>query len=163
MTGMTSDNIPGSSLRCIRCRNEVTEADEFCPRCGTLFHDTVFCSNHLDRVAEGACVICASAFCRECLKWKHGMFLCEVHKRYEIHQGMARVFGSNDGAQAQYAVSCLEQAEIHPFLYNRLPNMSTEVNAFLDEEHKVLVPVHEVMVAEEILRQLGILADRGMA
>ena len=149
----------GDVLRCRRCNTAVGEVEDFCPRCGNLFHKSVNCTVHPDRAARGVCVVCATALCGRCGKQKRGVWLCAEHAHYEIYQSMVRVFGTRDAVQAQYAASCLEQAGAHAFVYSRMPAMSAEGEAGIVGEHKVLVPPGEVLAAEQLLGELGILGS----
>jgi ribosomal protein S27AE len=67
------------TLACDYCQNPVTESDEFCPNCGSLFEQNVFCANHPDRDAEGVCIICGAACCSACGGLVNDLFLCERH------------------------------------------------------------------------------------
>ena len=98
------------------------------------------------------------ALCNRCAKRKNGVWLCVDHRHYEIYQSLVRVFGTRDAVQAQYAASCIEQAGGHPFVYSRMPTMSSEGEAGIVGEHKVLVPPGEVMAVEEVLRELELLS-----
>lgn len=157
------------SFECPECRSEVASADEFCPRCGTLFLDHVLCHDHRNRHAEGACVICRIAFCRECGRRVNNHFLCNDHRDYEIHQEMARIHGTLDDIAAQYARSCLEQAGFHPYLFCRVQprggprfvytlfKAAGERDGHLINEIKVMVPLQEVVAAERLLKKLLIM------
>jgi hypothetical protein len=160
----------GRIMECPRCKGGVQGSDEFCPDCGELLVEGISCTNHPDKLAKGACVICCAAYCSLCGNRRGHPFLCGVHGHYEIYQGMARVYGTNDAAQAGYAASCLEQRQLHPMLYSRkaspihmggseytLLHMSGETSGHVVNEIKLMVPVQEVLVAEEILQELEML------
>jgi hypothetical protein len=75
---------------------------------------------------------------------------------------MARVFGSTDNVQTQFAVTCLQQRGFHPFLYSRLFNPTADkvaISALRNfgnhpiEEQKVLVPFPEVLLAKQELKK----------
>ncbi|MCI0691071.1 hypothetical protein L0337_03580 [candidate division KSB1 bacterium] len=162
MTEQTSE-----TLVCGHCKNPITESDEFCPKCGSIFEDNVFCANHPERDAKGVCIICCEALCAECGGRVNDLFLCKRHWQYEIIEGMARVFGSNDTALLQYAKSCLEQEGLHPFLFSRkatafaggapewtLFRSAGDYNGHFINEFKVLVPCQEVIKAERVLTDL---------
>ena len=164
------DNSTGNAFICDRCKNEVQETDEFCPNCGGLFKDNVFCDNHHQQEAEGVCIICCLPYCEACGSWVNNLFLCANHEGYEIYQGMARVYGISDDAIAQYVRECLEQAGLHPFLYCRkassisvgaanytLFRASGEYDGHIINEIKVMVPCQEVVQAEQELKDLDVL------
>lgn len=154
--------------RCARCSES---GNDFCPDCGTLFIENVKCVNHDSRNAEGVCIICCEAFCNECGFFvDEKIFLCNEHSNYEIYEGMARVYGSVDSLEIDYAKSCLEQAELNPLIYSRkasplhmggsdysLFRASGDYDGHIVNEIKLMVPVQQVIKAEEVLRQLEIL------
>ncbi len=165
------DKSTNDELVCSHCHNDIIDTNEFCPSCGSLFKDSIVCENHRQREAEAVCIICCIPLCSECGGRVNGLFLCEKHENYEIYQGMARVFGMSDEAQARYAHSCLEQAGFHPFLYSRkvspislggpdytLFRASGEYDGHIINEIKVMVPCQEVVRAEQVLRDLDILS-----
>jgi hypothetical protein len=161
------DDSQQSDLTCENCEAPVTEQDTFCRNCGAIFSDQLYCVKHPTDQAEGVCVICCKPYCEKCGKGTNGVFLCGSHCAYEVQEGMARVFGSIDNVQAQYATTCLEQAGYHPFLYSRRRNpgagmiegwMRGGIRNYGNHpivEIKVLVPFSEVLKAEETLKELG--------
>ncbi|MDZ7262855.1 MAG: hypothetical protein ONB05_12220 [candidate division KSB1 bacterium] len=164
------NNSENKIFTCIVCDHQVQEGDEFCPNCGTLFEDNVFCENHPKQEAQGVCIICCLPFCQQCGERVNDLFLCATHSNYEIYQGMARVFGNSDVTLTEYARQCLEQAGLHPFLYSRkaspisvggpdyrLFQASGEFDGHIINEIKVMVPCPEVPEAEKLLRDLEIL------
>ena len=157
--------VPSSEndLTCEDCGCEVSGKDAFCPECGGIFTSPTFCATHPGVEAEGVCVICHTGFCAACGSRVSKLFLCNIHSRYEIMEGKARVFGSLDNVQAQYATRCLEHAGLHPFFYSRRYNPGPAVNPFFAwrlfgnhviQELKVFVPFSEVQDAEKILVEL---------
>ena len=156
---------------CGRCERAADNEDDFCPDCGTLFITGVKCSCHSDKDAEGVCIICCEPFCKDCgLFVNDRVFLCTDHSEYEIFEDMARVYGSFDYVHVDYAKSCLEQAGLNPMIYTRKANpihmgtseytlfeASGDYAGHLVNEIKLIVPVQQVLKAEEILRELEIL------
>jgi len=155
---------------CTQCSNGISMSDEFCPHCGHLLLKETRCRTHPDAPAAGVCIICAEPFCRSCSERVGKLFLCNDHCRYEIYQGMARVYGSSDAVQVDYAKSCLVEAGFHPFVYSRkaspmslggpdymLFNASGEYDGHIVNEFKLMVPCQEVPAAEDTLRHLEIL------
>ena len=155
-----------SDLTCERCGQPVAQNDEFCRNCGALFSDQLRCSVHPSVEAAGVCVICSKPFCKTCGGDANKIFFCDPHfAEYEIHEGMARVFGCTDNVQAQFATTCLEQAGFHPFLYTRMFNPGADLVAVTGPrnfgrhpimELKVLVPFIEVLKAKKTLKQLDL-------
>ena len=47
-----------NSIICSYCNSTVKEDDDFCPECGALFIDEVYCENHNNILAKGVCIIC---------------------------------------------------------------------------------------------------------
>ena len=157
---------PQSELTCDRCGQSVTQEDVFCRSCGALFSDQLRCSVHHSVEAAGVCVICSKPFCEKCGGDTNKIFLCDPHfAEYEIHEGMARVFGCTDNVQAQFVTTCLEQAGFHPFLYSRMFNPGADLVAIIGPrnfgrhpivELKVLLPFSEVLKAKKTLGELDL-------
>ncbi|MGE5682969.1 MAG: hypothetical protein ACM34K_19035 [Bacillota bacterium] len=155
------------NLQCELCGATVDQDNEFCPECGSIFIDGVKCSNHPDRDAEGVCIICSQAYCSYCGAFLNDIYLCEDHQNYEIIEGMARVYGINDAAQAEFVLSCLDRGGLHPILFSRKANpilfgeanytlfrASGEYRGNLINEVKIMVPVQEVIKAVEIIKEI---------
>ena len=156
------------ALVCARCNNEVKAEDDFCPHCGELFADRVFCSQHPQIEATGVCIICSLPCCSDCGGLVFNRFLCDHHSKYEIYEGTVRVYGVLDDLAAQYAKSCLEQAGLHPILYSRtqpkggprfvytLYEAAGDYDGHIINEIKVMVPCQEVEEAEKVLISLNL-------
>jgi hypothetical protein len=112
------------------------------------------------------CVICRKRCCSKCGGDVNKIFLCDKHSEYELHEGMARVYGTIDNVQAQFVTKCLEQAGCHPFLYSRKFNPGAGMidswvrlgirnyGKYPIAEMKVLVPFAEVLKAEKLVKRL---------
>jgi len=154
---------------CDYCKNPVREDDEFCPDCGAIFIKDVKCVRHSMTQAEGVCVICNVPFCEKCGTWINKIFLCHKHEKYEIIQGMARIYGINDASQAELVIGILKEKGYHPFLYSRKSNPlhmgSADYTLFrpagdyfghIVNEFKIMVPCQEVPEAEQVLRDMDL-------
>ena len=158
-----------SDITCENCGHSVSADDDFCPECGSLFVDGIFCSNHYNVLAEGVCIICAKPYCSKCGYKTNGHFLCNHHSTFEIYEGMVRIYGVLDDLAAQHAKTCLEQAGFHlvifcrdqpkggPRFVNTLYGSAGDFNGHVINEIKIMVPCQEVIEAEEILRSFKIL------
>jgi RNA polymerase subunit RPABC4/transcription elongation factor Spt4 len=158
-----------NTLICDSCKNIVKDDDDFCPECGALFADEIFCENHHNIPADGVCIICTLPFCKKCGTIINKHFLCNIHSNYEIYEGMVRVYGSLDDVAVQYAKSCLEQVGLHPVLFCRdqpmggprfvysLFEAKGDYLGHIVNEIKVMVPAQEVIKTEETLKSLNIL------
>lgn len=156
-------------LICEACNNSIKEEDEFCPYCGSLFIDEIYCDNHNEISADGVCIICYIPFCKKCGTKINNHFLCNEHSNYDIYEGMARVYGTRDITTIQYAKACLEQDGLHPVLFSRNSPFggSGLLYSLLDpagihfaniiDEIKIMVPCQEVSKAEEILKSINII------
>ena len=155
-----------SDLNCDRCGQPVAQEDEFCKNCGALFSEHLRCAVHPSVEASGVCVICSRPFCKHCGGEENRVFLCDPHfDEYEIHEGMARVFGSTDNVLAQFVETCLKQAGFHPFLYSRMFNPGADLVAISVPrnfgrhpivELKVLLPFNEVLASKQTLDELNL-------
>jgi hypothetical protein len=165
MTGSEEDE-----YQCPRCKETVQAGDDFCPNCGELFLENVPCSVHADRSSAGACIICAKPFCPECGGWVGRNFLCTAHRTYEIYEEHARIFGSSDMVQVEFAADCLVKEGLHPVIFSRkasplslggvdytLFRASGEFDGHVINELKLMVPVQEVLEAEQRLRDLELI------
>lgn len=102
---------------CEHCQSEVDLDGEFCSHCGTIFKPEVFCTSCKNEPAEGVCIICEQPFCGRCGSWVTNRFLCKGHEKYEIYEGMSRVFGGSDISLVRYAEGYLRDNGLHPFVY----------------------------------------------
>ena len=151
------------TFRCPDCNEFVEKDDDFCPNCGTVFSEGIFCTNHPEKPAQGVCVICTDPFCAECGGTVNDIFCCNSHADYEMVQGHAKILGTNDLILAEFVKSCLEEQELHPKAYNRRgasrtieASMATFFRGGESAKHsvneiKIMVPFQEVVEAERIL------------
>lgn len=146
---------------CPKCRKRVGEADDFCPHCGVIFSGGVVCEKHHRIEASGVCVVCGVPCCDECGAGVNGLFLCIRHSSYEIFQGMVKVYGTHDEADAEIVKSRLNEAGLHPTLFylkrfgwkSRVEYaVFEEGKSFSSSEIKVMVPCQEVTEAENVLK-----------
>jgi hypothetical protein len=158
---------------CSICESEIKNDDDFCPNCGSLFIENVKCSVHEEINAEGVCVICCEPYCNKCGFFVHDkIFLCNEHSEYENFEGMVRVYGSSDSALVEFAKTNIETEGLHPFIFTRksspmhiggtdysLFNASGEYDGHIINEIKLMVPLQELIHAEEILRDLKIIDE----
>ena len=151
------------TFHCPNCKDTVEKDDDFCPNCGTLFSEDIFCKNHPKKPAAGVCVICTDPFCAVCGGTENDIFRCNSHADYEIVQGHAKILGTDDLVLAEFVKSCLEKQELHPQTFNRRSASRTieasMVNFFRAGESakhsvneiKIMVPFQEVDKCEKIL------------
>ena len=162
---MTNTN--DSSIVCPHCGVEVRAHDEFCPDCGELFAESVVCHRHSAKLACGVCIVCCMPFCSTCGGRVQNRFLCDEHDMLEIVEGMARVFGSSNAAEVDFAKTSLETASLHPFVFSRkaspislgapeytLYRASGEYDGHIVNEFKLMIPCQEFQQAEKKLREL---------
>ena len=160
-------NMSREVLACDNCNKSVKEDDEYCPHCGSIFVGDVYCHNHQDIEAKGVCVVCSYAFCESCGLSINDIFICDEHNNYEIYGAMARVYGGSDILDVEYVKNALEQDGLHPFIYSRkaspislggddytLFRASGESEGRLINEVKVMIPLQELLLAEEIISAL---------
>jgi len=69
-------------LQCENCDNNVTEKDSYCPSCGAVFEDGVFCEKHPKKEALSRCMICNTYLCEECLTEIDKRAFCPEHREY---------------------------------------------------------------------------------
>jgi RNA polymerase subunit RPABC4/transcription elongation factor Spt4 len=153
------------NLVCLNCESVVKDSDEYCPNCGIVFAENIKCHLHKEAEAEGICLICSKLCCKKCGLLVSNVFLCNEHNEYEIIEGMAKIYGSNDGMELKYYEEILEKEGLHPFMYSRQstskPFGSVDYAVFWGEsrnyslnEIKLMMPLKEVLEAEKILEPL---------
>lgn len=152
---------------CENCGNLINAGDDFCPDCGSLFIDNIKCSIHPEIDAKGVCVICTEPYCKTCLGRSDEIFLCNKHSNYEIIEGFAKVFGTQISTEAEYVQKILDDENFHTYLFKRkaspihmgyenhtLFRASGEKPGHSVNEYKVMVPLQEVIAAEEIINKI---------
>lgn len=152
---------------CPICNAELSEADQYCITCGSLFTDEITCSNHSEINASGVCIICGKAFCKQCADMVDDLFLCYDHEKYEIIEGHARVRGSSDVTMLDYYKDILQQANLNPIIYTRKSNPihlggaeysmfrpAGDPNGNLINEYKLMLPFNQVLQSEQIISDL---------
>jgi len=150
---------------CLTCEFVVKNNDEYCLNCGTILTENKKCNCHHVVEAEGICLICLKLCCQKCGLYTNGVYLCNEHSNYEIIEGMARVYGSNDSLELEYYKDILEKECLHPFLYSRKSDSILlgdfdyslywgEFNGKPLNEIKLMLPLNEVIEAENILEPL---------
>jgi len=160
-------NANDDSSLCPHCNAQVEADDDFCPTCGALFANDVFCDKHPKQSAIGVCIVCTKPSCSRCGHRVEKHFLCNEHDALEIFEGMARVFGNSDAVQIEFAKSSLEIAGLHPLVFSRkaspislggpdytLFKASGDYDGHVINEFKLMVPCQEVESAMEKLRKL---------
>ena len=153
---------------CENCNQEIKDDSDYCPRCGAIFINDVFCIAHTDVEATGVCVICTEPYCNICGNIHKKVFLCKSHLKYEIYESMAKVFGTSDEVEIQHLKSILEESGLHPFIYSRksspmhlggtdysLFRASGDFNGHLINEIKLMLPFSEVMDAEKMILEIN--------
>lgn len=145
---------------CSDCGKEVKEDFEFCPHCGAILSENVFCDKHRRVKASAVCIICAIPCCDECGDMVDHLFLCNHHADYEIYEGMVKVYGTHDEPDAEITKSRLDEAGLHPVLFHLRRSKDrghVEYEVYEDSEGynsseiRVMVPCQEVEQSESIL------------
>ncbi|MFA7227549.1 MAG: DUF2007 domain-containing protein [Melioribacteraceae bacterium] len=146
---------------CSFCMVEVKDGDDFCPNCGSIFTEGVKCSEHPSEEADGVCVICTEPYCEKCgMLVDDRIFLCVGHSEYETIEGMASVLEADDSSQIEMIKSNLEEEGLHPFIFQRTVNSINTSLAYEGQSVRglqLMVPFQEVLRAEELLREMGLL------
>lgn len=83
---------------CSRC-GERYQGSDSCPACG-FARESFQCEKHPDKQAEGRCVICGRALCRECGRGDNAL-LCADHADMTVIQGWAQVYTTTSEFEAQ--------------------------------------------------------------
>jgi len=153
------------SLFCSNCENQIKNSEEFCAHCGLVLLEEKKCYLHKENEAQGICLICLKLCCNKCGLFVNHVYLCNEHNNYEIIEGMAKVYGSNNSIEIGYYTEILEKEGLHPFVYSRqiisepFSSLTTslfgaETNDYKLYELKLMLPLKEVLEAEKILEPL---------
>lgn len=146
---------------CSNCGNEIEDDYDFCPHCGSILSEGVFCDKHGRIAAVGVCVVCGVPCCAKCGSEVNNTFRCARHVSCEMFEGMVKVYGTHEEAEAEFTKSRLDAAGLHPALFHLRRSMDrghveyevyTENENFNASEIKVMVPCEEVADAESILK-----------
>jgi hypothetical protein len=83
---------------------------------------------------------------------------------------MVRIYGITGGGSSEsYVISCLEQADFRPILFSRskrtgqaaltnvIENVQGDVSRYYANEMKIMVPLDELIDAENVLKELKII------
>ncbi len=120
-----------------------------------------FSAISIGRVAAiGVCVVCGVPCCDECgSKWM-ACSVCIHHVTCEMFEGMVKVYGTHEEAEAEFTKSRLD-AGLHPALFHLRRSRDRghveyevyeENENFNASEIKVMVPCEEVADAESMLK-----------
>ncbi len=153
---------------CDTCKLEIETDSDYCPRCGTIFIENIKCENHPDIEAEGVCIICTKPCCKNCGYAGKDVFLCNEHDSIEIYQGLAKVYGTVDEIEVHFIKQCLEDKELHPFIFSKKssalqlggldqPIINSVINPGKNSvmnEIKLLVPFAEAVEALKTIVEL---------
>lgn len=153
------------NLVCTNCEAVIKESDEYCSNCGVVYAENIKCHLHKETEAEGICLICSQRYCKKCGLIISDVFLCNEHSEYEIIEGMARIYGSNNSMEINYYAEILENEALHPIVYSRhsisqsfgtliSTAFGAESNEYSLNEFKLMLPLNEVINAEKILEPL---------
>ncbi|MCF8267506.1 MAG: hypothetical protein K9I69_05430 [Ignavibacteriales bacterium] len=153
------------TIICGKCDSEIGSDSDYCPECGALFVNDVFCRRHKNDLASGVCVICGEPYCSGCLNSVNNIYLCHAHEEIEIFQGHAKI-ASGDNIYCRYLIGLLTENDFHPFLYNLMSSAHTPISLagqsfnIFDvrgnnvNELKVMVPFDEFNEALKFLEEL---------
>ena len=111
------EKISKEILSCTTCNNDVKDDDEFCPYCGSVLIENVYCDRHHRVEAEGVCIIYYLPFCKKCGSFANNLFLCDKHCGYEIYVGMARIYSTLNDTPARYAKLVLNRPDFILFYF----------------------------------------------
>ncbi|PKL87779.1 MAG: hypothetical protein CVV23_13670 [Ignavibacteriae bacterium HGW-Ignavibacteriae-2] len=149
-------------FECEVCGGEVLAEDNFCVNCGAIFTEGINCLNHPSDSAEGVCVICQQAFCKNCGDMVNSLFLCYQHEHYEIIENYARLTGGQDQNEINFLNDCLLKEGLHSIVYSRKAYPLNVVGldrwgpgdfkGRIINEFKLMVPLNEVITAQNILK-----------
>jgi hypothetical protein len=149
------DECPGCSNearveRCVRC-GEDFEGLDACPACGHACA-AFACERHLERRAEGRCVICGRPLCRDCNRSEGRAYRCSDHSGVTVIQGWAQIYSTASEFEAGLLRENLRAEGIETRVFSQKDNM---LSVDLGELSivRLLVPAWDYSQAEEVIRQ----------
>ena len=139
----------GEVFTCERC-NERFQGSDSCPACG-LARVEFPCDEHPEAVAEGRCVICGKAACKECRRGEGIATLCEEHSGVTVIQGWAQIYSTTREFEAQLLRENLTSEGLEARTFSQKDNM---LSVDLGELSivRLLVPAWEYERAVEVMR-----------
>jgi hypothetical protein len=136
---------------CPQCGREI-ENDNACGGCGRLLSEGV-CERHPDRTANGVCVVCGSAVCKECDRDEIREFLCPEHHAVSIVDGWAQVYTTSDDVAAQLIRENLRAEGLDAEILSQKDHFAVPVDLGDLSPVRVLVPASEYREALSVLAQ----------
>jgi len=136
-------------FECARCGEEFDVSDA-CPACG-LGRAPFPCAVHGDLAAEGRCVICGTALCKECAAGSGRVHSCVAHREVPVIQGWAQVYSNADEFEAQLLRDNLIAEGIDARIFSQKDNMFSVDLGELSIV-RLLVPAWAYEQAERIIR-----------
>ena len=150
-------------VKCPQCTEEITRDSDFCPHCGILFSGASgqMCDLHLERPANGICIICRKLVCEQCKKVIRSRVFCSEHRNVEVQQDWARVFQSTEINESEMVRAFLEAAGQKVLVQNFAPigfmwdggGDSSLSRSALSKPAKIFVPIPEYLKAKESLEE----------
>lgn len=139
-----------STIRCSRCEQDVTSTEPACPACGHLHAGPIACLRHPDARADGVCVICGDAVCRECDTDDHVHHSCPDHVDIPVIEGWAQIYTTADTVEADLI---RENLQADGFDAAVLSQKDRSFNVELGDLSpvRVLVPAYEYLGAIDLL------------
>ena len=139
-------------VTCDHCGERIAGDAEACPACGELRQDRQ-CSRHPERSAEGQCVVCGTAVCRDCNKGGDTHYQCEPHRAIPVVEGWAQIYSTSDDIEAQLIRENLEAEGLDARVLSQKDHFSLPVDLGDLSPVRVLVPAYAYQEAERLLAE----------
>jgi hypothetical protein len=138
---------------CEQCGEPMGADDLFCNCCGVISksEDEEFdfrCSNHLERDAIGACIICFKPVCQDCSVYHDDKIFCAEDRHVEVYQDWAVVCTLSTEYEAEMVKSNFEIAGI-------------ECMVFSQKDHVFFLPLGDVVRVKVLVRKERVKEAKG--
>lgn len=134
---------------CARC-GETYLGGDACPACG-IARESFQCETHPNNQADGRCVICGRAVCKECRQEESPAFLCVDHAEMTVIQGWAQVYTTTREFEAQLLRDNLLAEGVDARIYSQKDSIfSVELGEL--SIVRLLVPAWQYDRASEVIR-----------
>ncbi len=149
---MNDDAAFAVPVTCDHCGETIAADADACPACGDL-REARQCSNHAERGAEGQCVVCGTAVCKDCNQGGDNHYLCETHRTIPVVEGWAQIYTTSDDLEAHLIRENLEAEGVDARVLSQKDHFSLPVDLGDLSPVRVLVPAYAYQDAQKLLAE----------
>ena len=139
-----------SNIRCPRCEQEIDAGNATCPACGQFLAERASCARHVERRAEGVCVVCGDPVCDECDPTEEVHYICPNHRTVPVIEGWAQIYSTSDVVEANLIRENLASEGLDAAVLSQKDRSFTVDLGDLSAV-RILVPAYEYLDAMEVV------------